>query len=84
MSRAETRDAAMSEQYRDLGWLSSHETITVGLSCHHCRVSWAGCAAAADCPECGACKGYHEDDQDECYCRECKPEMWPDLDPVVP
>ena len=44
----------------------------ITLSCHHCDVNWTGCAAAADCPRCGAPKGYHYDDLDACYCFECQ------------
>lgn len=61
---------------RDLGNRSVALGYSVGLSCHHCNVSWGGCAAESCCPECGRPKGYHEDDRDECYCDECKPEMW--------
>jgi hypothetical protein len=41
------------------------------MECHHCKVTWQGCAAAAECPQCGAGKGYHEDDRGQCYCQSC-------------
>lgn len=60
-----------TKDYRYLGDRSAVQGYTVGLSCHHCQVTWGGCAAECCCPECGAPKGYHEDDRDKCYCDKC-------------
>ena len=58
-------------RYEHLGNRSAIEGCGVGLSCHHCKVTWGGCAAECCCPKCGAQKGYHEDDRDVCYCAHC-------------
>lgn len=42
--------------YRHLGNFSTHPYDSVHFTCEPCRVTWQGCAAAADCPECG--RGY--------------------------
>lgn len=46
--------------HRYLGNFSSHEFNGIPLSCDVCEVSWTGCAAAADCPECGRGQEYHQ------------------------
>lgn len=61
----------MSEKkYRHLGYFAEVRGYEIGLDCHHCRVSWTGCAAAAHCPECGAPKNYHG--EGECCCELCR------------
>lgn len=44
---------------RYLGNLSAHDFNGINLTCRPCGVSWRGCMAAADCPECG--RGYSWD-----------------------
>jgi hypothetical protein len=43
-----------------LGNFSTHPYSSVGFTCEPCGVEWSGCAAAADCPECG--RGYDWND----------------------
>lgn len=57
-----------------LGNLAAVQGYSTALSCHHCEVTWEGCAAECCCPKCAAPKGYHSEDHDECYCVECRPE----------
>ena len=54
-----------------LGNFSTSIAYSISLSCHHCGVSWEGCAAESECPKCGRPKGFHADDRDKCYCDEC-------------
>lgn len=76
----------MAEKYEDLDNFAANENFTVGLSCHHCRVQWIGCAAAADCPRCGAGKFYHIDDprRGQCACEVCAPELHQDPKAPMP
>ena len=60
------------EGFKDLGNRAVSNDHSIGLSCHHCRVKWGGCAAECCCPECGAPKGYWPDNWDECFCDECR------------
>ncbi len=41
------------ELYKYLGNFSEHPYYSIGFTCEPCKVRWNGCAAAADCPECG-------------------------------
>lgn len=56
-------------QYRNLGMLAVSPSHSVGLECHHCQVTWGGCAAECCCPVCGAPKDYWE--TGDCYCDKC-------------
>lgn len=60
----------MIEGYRDLGIRAVSLSHVVGLTCHHCRVRWGGCAAECCCPECGAPKDYQGDGG--CCCDACR------------
>lgn len=61
----------MQQEYEWLGNRAAVQGYSIGLECHHCRVSWEGCAAESCCPKCGAEKGYHPNDHGKCYCEEC-------------
>jgi len=39
---------------KHMGNLAANHLRSVHFECLFCDVSWEGCAAAADCPECGA------------------------------
>lgn len=67
-----TEVADIARPYRDLGNRAVSNSHSIGLTCHHCRVSWCGCAAECCCPECGAPKGYYPDDYDVCHCEQCR------------
>lgn len=52
-ARAETR-ALLGEPYEYAGNFSAVDpAYSVGMSCHHCRVSWTGCWDNFQCPRCG-------------------------------
>ena len=70
----------MTASYQHLGNFAVSNSHSVGLTCHHCKVSWNGCAAESCCPRCGAPKGYHAEDWDKCYCTECEPEESENVD----
>ncbi len=44
---------------RHLGNFAIEPTRSTGFTCDDCSVSWIGCAAAADCPECGKSFDWH-------------------------
>jgi rubrerythrin len=56
---------------KHLGNLAAVPESSLYLRCNHCQVSWGGCAAVADCPECGAPKDYLSGG--ECLCEMCVP-----------
>jgi hypothetical protein len=58
-----------------LGNLAAVQGYSTPLSCHHCEVTWEGCAAESCCPKCGAPKGYHNDDHGQCYCAQCQTDL---------
>jgi hypothetical protein len=37
---------------------SAPDWASIGLQCDTCKVYWVGCAAAAECPNCGEQKPY--------------------------
>lgn len=74
--KAWERPSAAVSGYRDLGDFSVAIGRGTPLSCHHCKVSWTGCMAESECPECGRPKGFRQDDHNECYCDTCKPELF--------
>jgi hypothetical protein len=55
--------------YRNLGMRAVSPMHSVGLDCHHCRVTWGGCAAECCCPVCGSPKDYTREGQ--CMCERC-------------
>ena len=60
--------------YHFLGSFAATPNHSVSLDCHHCEVSWEGCAAASCCPQCGAPKHYWPDaDFGKCACERCAP-----------
>lgn len=60
--------------YQYLGNFSTMDFVSLPMHCDHCNVGWGGCAAESFCPKCGAAKGYRDEDFNECYCPECKPD----------
>jgi hypothetical protein len=50
---APTPIAALARPLRHIGNLAVEPTRATMLTCEDCAVSWLGCAAASDCPECG-------------------------------
>lgn len=44
---------------KHLGNLAANHLRSVPFECALCEVSWDGCAAAADCPKCGAQFDWH-------------------------
>lgn len=67
-------------RYRCLGDRSPSEGARIQLSCHHCVVTWGGCAAEADCPECGAPKDYLGDGRCLCGCADAGVPVQPPVD----
>jgi hypothetical protein len=66
---------------KDWPWLGNRAAVqgySTPLSCHHCEVTWEGCAAECCCPKCGAPKGYHTENHDACFCDECREEETPE------
>lgn len=53
------------QECRYLGNLAVEMTRGVMLRCDDCMVSWTGCAAAVECPECGKLSDYWHDELDE-------------------
>lgn len=69
--------------YRNLGMRAVSPMHSVGLDCHHCRVTWGGCAAECCCPVCGSPKDYTREGQ--CMCERCEPGQVNDtLQAIVP
>lgn len=50
---------------------------SVQLDCHHCKITWRGCATACTCPKCGAEKGYQIDNWNQCFCETCQNDKSP-------
>lgn len=59
VERVAAPEKLRADDYRSLGNFSEHPYASIPMRCDTCRVTWQGCAAASDCPECGAGVDYH-------------------------